>query len=100
MLFIYSFYFLKERCLMIEQTKLEKLRKDLDIKYVDFKFVDLPGQWQHFTVPYHELTQKVIEKGIGFDGSSIRGFQGIEESDMMLIPDPNSAFIDIFSEPT
>jgi len=85
---------------MIEQTKLEKLRKDLDIKYVDFKFVDLPGQWQHFTVPYHELTQKVIEKGIGFDGSSIRGFQGIEESDMMLIPDPNSAFIDIFSEPT
>ncbi|MBI4017139.1 MAG: type I glutamate--ammonia ligase [Candidatus Aenigmarchaeota archaeon] len=85
---------------MIEKTKLAKLQEENnDIKYVDFKFVDLPGQWQHFTVPIHEFIPKVLEKGIGFDGSSIRGFQGIEESDMMLMPDANSAFIDQFSAP-
>ena len=64
------------------------------IKIVDFKFIDLPGQWQHFSIPVGELTESLFSEGIGFDGSSIRGFQKINESDMLLIPDPTSAFLD------
>jgi glutamine synthetase len=65
-------------------------------KMVDYKFIDLPGVWQHKTVPISEFDEKVFEEGTGFDGSSIRGFQGIEESDMLLIPDPCTAVIDPF----
>jgi glutamine synthetase len=61
---------------------------------VDFRFVDLPGQWQHFSVPVKELTEPLFAEGIGFDGSSIRGFQQIHESDMLLMPDPAAAFMD------
>lgn len=75
---------------------------------VDLKFNDLPGIWQHFTIPVSELTQQpdltengIFRQGIGFDGSSIRGFQEIQESDMILIPDPDTAVIDpICSVPT
>ncbi|MFH0971253.1 MAG: type I glutamate--ammonia ligase [Candidatus Micrarchaeota archaeon] len=63
---------------------------------VDFKFVDLPGVWQHKTVPISQLSDTTFSDGEGFDGSSIRGFQGIEESDMLLLPDPKTAFIDPF----
>lgn len=71
------------------------------IKYIDYKFVDVPGTWQHKTHPISQLDDDVFKYGSGFDGSSIRGFQGIEESDMLLIPDPESAFIDPFiAEPT
>ena len=65
---------------------------------VDMRFVDMPGTWQHFTVPLSELTEDVFREGVGFDGSSIRGFQAIHESDMLLIPDPNSALMDPFTE--
>ncbi len=66
----------------------------------DFTFVDVPGTLQHTSKPIHEL-EGVFEGGAGFDGSSIRGFRQIEESDMLLIPDPASAFLDTFSaEPT
>src|ERR671934_2325997 len=64
------------------------------LKIVDLKFVDLIGTWQHFSIPVQELTKGLFEDGIGFDGSSIRGFQHIHESDMLLMPDANSAFVD------
>jgi glutamine synthetase len=64
------------------------------LKIVDFKFVDLPGTWQHFSATIGELTPEVFDEGIGFDGSSIRGFQAIHESDMLLMPDPTTAIAD------
>src|ERR1700682_468615 len=60
---------------------------------VDVRFIDLPGTWQHFSVPMGELEVDSFTEGLGFDGSSIRGFQAINESDMLLIPDPDSATI-------
>src|SRR6188768_1278027 len=70
-------------------------------KMVDVKFVDTFGTWQHFSVPIAELTEEVFDEGFGFDGSSIRGWKSIEASDMLAMPDPNSAFIDPFcSVPT
>lgn len=65
-------------------------------KMVDFKFVDLPGTWQHFSVPLRELSEETFIEGKAFDGSSVRGFQTINESDMLIIPDPNTAIIDPF----
>jgi glutamine synthetase len=71
------------------------------IRVVDFRFVDLPGIWQHFSIPVRHLTEELFENGIGFDGSSIRGFKEIHESDMILIPDARTAFVDAFTqEPT
>jgi len=58
------------------------------IEVVDLRFCDLPGLMQHFSIPVHALTEEAFEEGYGFDGSSIRGFQSIEESDMILLPDP------------
>ena len=68
--------------------------KKKGLKMVDLKFVDLPGTWQHFTMPIAELEEDCFKDGIGFDGSSIRCFQKIHESDMLLFPDPSSAFMD------
>jgi len=65
---------------------------------VDVKFLDLPGVWQHFTVPISELDERTFESGYGFDGSSIRGFQDIHTSDMLVIPDPDTAVIEPFIE--
>ncbi|MCE5259553.1 MAG: type I glutamate--ammonia ligase [Chloroflexi bacterium] len=71
------------------------------VKMVDIRFTDLPGVWQHFTIPVNRLDEDLFTNGIGFDGSSIRGFKEIHESDMLLMPDPASAFIDpIFEVPT
>jgi glutamine synthetase len=68
---------------------------------VDLKFVDFPGTWQHFTIPIEELTDNVFTEGSGFDGSSIRGWQAINNSDMMVVPDPTTAVMDPFtSAPT
>jgi len=64
---------------------------------VDLKFIDLIGKWQHTSVPIQRLTNDAFEEGFGFDGSSIRGFQPINQSDMLLIPDPSSAVIDPFT---
>ena len=64
---------------------------------VDLKFVDFPGTWQHFTIPIEELTDTVFTEGSGFDGSSIRGWQAIQNSDMMVVPDPDTAVMDPFS---
>ena len=68
--------------------------KEKDVKIVDFKFMDLPGMWQHFSIPVHQFSEDSFEEGLGFDGSSIRGFQAINESDMLLFPDPATALID------
>jgi glutamine synthetase len=77
------------------------LIKENDIKMIDLRFTDLFGLWQHFSLSSKHIEEDMFEEGIGFDGSSIRGFQSIEESDMILIPDPTSAFIDpIFEVPT
>lgn len=65
-------------------------------KMIDLKFCDLPGAWQHFAVPLDQFDEKVIKEGLGFDGSSIRGFKPIDESDMLLVPDPASLVIDKF----
>ena len=64
------------------------------IRIADLKFTDLIGTWQHLSVPVSQLDDEAFEVGLGFDGSSIRGFQQINESDMMLIPDPTSVFVD------
>jgi glutamine synthetase len=63
---------------------------------LDLKFLDFPGTWQHFSVPIDSLTEECFEEGFGFDGSSIRGWRNINESDMLVIPDSNTAFIDPF----
>jgi glutamine synthetase len=64
---------------------------------VDFKFCDLPGTWQHFTTPMSELEEDIFEEGLGFDGSSIRGWKAINESDMLVVPDANTAVMDPFT---
>ena len=75
--------------------------KETDIKIVDVRFTDLPGVWQHFSVPANTLDDDAFNEGIGFDGSSIRGFQTIDESDMLVVPDSTTAFIDPFTaDPT
>ena len=63
---------------------------------VDCKFTDWPGMWQHATFPMHEFSEAIFEEGLGFDGSSIRGWQSIDSSDMLIVPDPNTALIDPF----
>jgi glutamine synthetase len=78
--------------------KVFKMIKDAGVKMIDFKFMDFPGQWQHFAVPVNQLEESSFEEGFGFDGSSIRGWKAINESDMLIIPDPNTAFIDQFIE--
>ena len=81
--------------------KVLKFIKDKGIKFVDLKFMDFPGQWQHFTVPVTHFDAGSFEDGYGFDGSSIRGWKAIHESDMLLIPDPETMFVDLFiEEPT
>ena len=76
------------------KTVADVLNMAKDVKMVDMRFTDLPGTWQHFSIPAHELDEDLFEDGIGFDGSSIRGFREIHESDMLLIPEADSAFVD------
>jgi glutamine synthetase len=68
--------------------------RDAGVQVLDVRFCDLPGQWQHFSLPIKELKPDMFNEGLGFDGSSIRGFQAINESDMLLMPDAASAFVD------
>ncbi|UCF04905.1 MAG: type I glutamate--ammonia ligase [bacterium] len=65
-------------------------------EFVDVKFTDFPGTWQHFTIPIDHFSEKLFSEGTGFDGSSIRGWKNINESDMLVIPDPATAFMDPF----
>lgn len=77
--------------------KVFQLIEEHHVKIVDLKFCDLMGQWQHFSITSKEFSEEVFEDGKGFDGSSIRGFQQIHESDMLLFPDPDSVFLDPFT---
>jgi glutamine synthetase len=76
--------------------KVLAMAKENSVKVVDLRFMDFPGMWQHFTVPISELTEESFEDGFGFDGSSIRGWQPINASDMLVIPDAATAKIDPF----
>ncbi len=76
---------------------LELVNKE-GVQVIDLRFMDFPGLWQHFSIPTSELDESVFEAGLGFDGSSIRGWQQINESDMLVKPEPSSAFIDPFCE--
>jgi glutamine synthetase len=80
---------------------VRKLAKDAGVKILDLRFVDLPGVWQHFSLPIRDLNDDLFTEGIGFDGSSIRGYQQIQESDMLLIADADTACVDpILEVPT
>ncbi len=72
--------------------------KEHNAKSVDFKFMDFIGTWQHFTIPIGQFNEDIFEEGLGFDGSSIRGWKSIHESDMLIVPDPTTAIIDPFME--
>ena len=91
-----------ERVRALTPQEIQQFIQERNIQMVDLKFIDLPGLWQHMTVPIGELegvnnpSHSFWVDGIGFDGSSIRGFQKIEESDMMLHPDPTTAKLDPF----
>lgn len=76
--------------------ELFKFIKDEGVEFIDVRFTDLPGIQQHFTVPVSSFDQGVFENGLAFDGSSVRGFQSIDQSDMALFPDPKTAYVDPF----
>jgi len=73
-----------------------QMAADEGVEFIDYRFVDVAGTQHHFSTPLHMLTEEVFEEGLGFDGSSVAGFQSIDESDMLLIPDGESAFMDPF----
>ena len=75
-------------------SEIKKLIEEKGIKFVDVKFTDLFGQWQHFSQPIEAFdVEDALTEGLGFDGSSIRGFQSIEASDMVLVLDPSTAVL-------
>ncbi len=74
-----------------------KFASENGARMVDLKFMDFPGMWQHFTVPISHLDETMFEEGVGFDGSSIRGWQAIHASDMIVLPDPETAVMDPFT---
>ncbi len=76
------------------------LMKENEVKFVDFRFTDTKGKEQHVTVPAHTVDEDLFEDGKMFDGSSIAGWKGINESDMILMPDPATAVTDVFSDET
>jgi glutamine synthetase len=82
----------------MDAKQVMKFAKDNKAVMADLRFVDWPGVWQHCTFPIDEITEDVFEDGLGFDGSSIRGWKAIHESDMLMVPDPSTAFIDPFFE--
>ncbi len=85
----------------MSKTVADVLAMGKEVQMVDLRFTDMPGVWQHFTIPVHDLTEDLFADGIGFDGSSIRGFKEIHESDMILMLDPTTAFVDpIYQVPT
>ncbi|MEZ5162494.1 MAG: type I glutamate--ammonia ligase [Fimbriimonadaceae bacterium] len=75
-----------------------KFIKENEAQFVDIRFTDPFGMWHHFTVPSHTFSEDTFEDGLGFDGSSIRGFKSIDESDMLLIPDSATMYMDPFTD--
>ncbi|MEX0991169.1 MAG: type I glutamate--ammonia ligase [Actinomycetota bacterium] len=83
---------------MTTSSEVLAMAADADAQIVDLRFCDLPGLMQHFSIPIGQFNEDLFAEGIGFDGSSIRGFQEIQESDMLLTLDPDTAFIDPFTQ--
>jgi glutamine synthetase len=82
-------------------AEVTKFIEEKGVKIIDFKFCDLLGTWQHFSTTLTDYSEDIFTDGLGFDGSSIRGWKVINASDMLVIPDPTTAWIDVFySEPT
>ena len=81
---------------LVTPKEVLALCREKNVKAVDLRFMDFPGLWQHFTIPVDKLDEDVFEDGLGFDGSSIRGWQAINESDMLVVPQPETASIDPF----
>ena len=81
-------------------VEIIKFIKEYEVEFVDLRFLDFIGSWQHFTIPVGEVDKNFFENGLGFDGSSIRGWKAINASDMLLIPDPATCKIDPFMEAT
>ncbi|RKX30021.1 MAG: type I glutamate--ammonia ligase [Candidatus Zixiibacteriota bacterium] len=79
-------------------TELVKLAKENSVEFIDLKFSDLLGAWHHITIPLSSLKQELFRTGVGVDGSSLPGFSSIEKGDMILLPDPKTAFMDPFFE--
>jgi glutamine synthetase len=90
--------FNNERVSTVTPKEVIALAKEKDVKFLDLRFMDFPGIWQHTSYPIKMLTEECFEEGFGFDGSSIRGWQAINESDMLLKPQPETAFIDTFRD--
>jgi glutamine synthetase len=91
--------YIRERIFTMADTPqtpkdVKEFLKANDVQIVDFRFTDLPGTMQHFSIPAEVLDEDMFEEGVGFDGSSIRGFQEIHESDMVLVPDPKTIYLD------
>jgi glutamine synthetase len=82
---------------MSPKDVLEYAKKN-DAKQIDLRFSDIPGLWHHVSYPISQLNEEALEEGYGFDGSSIRAWAAISESDMLLMPDPKTAFMDPFAE--
>src|SRR2546427_12026163 len=82
----------------VQPADVLALAQEHGVRMVDFKFTDLPGTWQHLGLSIHALDEEAFTEGLGFDGSSIRGFPEIAESDMVLLPDPTPAVADPFHE--
>ena len=84
----------------MEPKDVLNLVKEKNVEFIDLRFLDFPGLWQHLTVPSRELDLDSFENGFGFDGSSLRGWQAINESDMLIVPVPSTAIIDPFCQHT
>jgi glutamine synthetase len=84
--------------MVLEPKEVLEMIKKENVVSVDLKFMDFPGLWQHFSVPISEFNLDSFKDGFGFDGSSIRGWRSINESDMLVIPDPTTVFMDPFTK--
>ena len=83
---------------MTTPQEVLKLVKDNNIQMIDLKFIDMLGTWQHLTVYQNQIDESSFTEGVPFDGSSIRGWKGIEASDMSMVLDPDTAWIDPFMQ--
>ena len=83
---------------MADPKEIMKFVKDKEVKVLDLRFTDLPGLWHHVSYPIDQFSEASFEEGFGMDGSSIRGWAAIHESDMLLIPDPSWYMLDPFTE--
>ena len=90
----------KEDSAVTPKEVLAQIRQS-EVTTVDLRFMDFPGVWQHFAIPADSLTEETFEDGIGFDGSSVVGWRAINEADLLVVPQPETALIDPFTtQPT